>query len=96
MHVCQLHYTSRHYLSTDKSLNGVKCHSIFTMYLPKIKYYKWDMKFWIRNSDIHYFLRSHCYQGGKCEHNEAKIMKNGLAYVVTKLLSTGNYLIKDY
>jgi hypothetical protein len=23
-------------------------------------------------------------------------MKNGLAYVVTKLLSTGNYLIKDY
>jgi hypothetical protein len=39
---------------------------------------------------------SHCYQGTKCEHDEAKIKKNDLANAVTKLLSTGKYPMKDY
>jgi hypothetical protein len=96
MQVCQLHCTSHQYLSTDKILDGVKCHSTFTKYLPKRKHYKWYIKFWTHNSGIRYFLRSQCYQDEKCEYDEAKIKKNGLAYVVTKLLRTGNYPIKDY
>jgi hypothetical protein len=70
--------------------------SFYIYYIP-IQKKALQMEYQILDTQFRHPLFSKVYyQDGKCEHDEAKIKKNGLAYVVTKLLTTGNYLIRDY